>query len=187
MSSGCVGGGGLLAEETKDVEVEYLCGPATGGLVVAQWTALAAGKQALFAEHALHHRSDELRGQFELRRGYDRCVHCRNLLVVVDADNSGHSVRQTAEAVRRAGGEVVAAAAIVDRGNVDAERLGVPSVAAFRATLFPSGRSMSSLPKRRPHQYPVRSWTGLPRCPPAAGDLKDDYYVRIGCRESIVK
>jgi len=48
------------------------------------------------------------------------------VLIVDDVVNSGHSIRQTAEAVRRAGGAVAAAAAFVHRGNIDAAGMDVP-------------------------------------------------------------
>lgn len=118
--------GALLAAELDGLQADYLCGPATGGLIVAQWTARALGMPAVFAEHAARHRPDELRGHFELHRGYDRLVKGRRVIIVDDVVNSGLSMRQAAEAARRAGGEVVAAAAFVDRGNIDAAGIGVP-------------------------------------------------------------
>jgi orotate phosphoribosyltransferase len=48
------------------------------------------------------------------------------VLVVDDVVNTGLSVRQTVAAVRAAGGNVLGAGALVDRGNVDAAALGVP-------------------------------------------------------------
>lgn len=118
--------GELLAEIVGDFHADYLCGPATGGLIVAQWTAAALGRPAIFADHAASHAAGDLRGRFILRRGYDRLVPGRRVLVVDDVVSSGHSIRQTAEAVRAAEGQVIGAAAFVHRGNVDAAGIGVP-------------------------------------------------------------
>jgi orotate phosphoribosyltransferase len=115
----------LLAEAVRPLDVEILCGPATGGLIVAQWTAFELGLPAVFAEHDAPRSKQELRGQFALHRGYDRLVAGRRVLVVDDVVNTGHSVRQTVAAVRAAGATVPAVAAIVDRGNVDAAGIGV--------------------------------------------------------------
>jgi orotate phosphoribosyltransferase len=52
-----------------------------------------------------------------LKRGYDRAVSGRRVLVVDDVVNTGESLRETADAVRAAGGEVVATAALCTRGN----------------------------------------------------------------------
>jgi orotate phosphoribosyltransferase len=117
--------GQLLAEAVQDVGAEILCGPAIGGLIVAQWTAFELGLPAVFAEHDPTHTKTELRGRFGLHRGYDRVVAGRRVLVVDDIINTGQSARQTVDAVRGCGGTVVAVAALVDRGNVDAAGLGV--------------------------------------------------------------
>src|SRR5262249_11151277 len=66
-----------------------------------------------------------LRGRFVLRRGYDRLAAGKRVLVVDDIVNTGLSLRQTAEAVRGAGGQVVGAACLVSRGNVVGGGLGV--------------------------------------------------------------
>ena len=60
-----------------------------------------------------------------LRRGYDRIVSGKRVLIVDDIVNTGLSLRQTGEAVRSAGGQVVGAACLVSRGNVAAAGLGV--------------------------------------------------------------
>ena len=116
----------LLAAAVKHLHADILCGPATGGLIVAQWTAFELGLPAVFAEHTQPRTAQQFRGEFAFHRGYDRLVAGKRVLVVDDVVNTGLSVRQTASAVRQAGGEVVAIAALVDRGNVSAETLGVP-------------------------------------------------------------
>jgi orotate phosphoribosyltransferase len=116
----------LLAAKVRRFDTEILCGPATGGLIVAQWTALALGLPAVFAEHAPSRTSKELRGEFGFHRGYDRLLAGKRVVVVDDVVNTGLSIRQTVAAVEAAGGNVVAAGALVHRGNVDATGLGVP-------------------------------------------------------------
>jgi orotate phosphoribosyltransferase len=115
----------LLANAVKKFDAEILCGPATGGLIVAQWTAFELGLPAVFAEHTAP-RSSQLRGDFTFHRGYDHRVAGKRVLVVDDVVNTGLSIRQTVAAVKAAGGIVAAAAALVDRGNVGAKDLDVP-------------------------------------------------------------
>jgi len=67
-------------------------------------------------------RKDEM----EFRRGYDKAVAGKKVLVVEDIINTGGSVRKTIAAVRRSGGEVVGVVAICNRGGVLAEHLDVP-------------------------------------------------------------
>lgn len=117
---------------------EVVCGPATGGLIVAEWTAHEIGALATFTEHDPAPAPGALRGRFVLRRGYDHLVAGRRVLVVDDIVNTGHSLRQTIEAVRGAGGTVAAAAALVNRGNVDAAGLGVPEFVYLLEYRIPS-------------------------------------------------
>jgi orotate phosphoribosyltransferase len=109
--------GRRLAEATRDWRPEWVCGPATGGLIIAQWTAHALGVPAYFAEHSPA-RPGELRGRFKLGRGYDEAVRGKPGLVVDDIVNTGHSIVETLAAVRQAGGVVAGAACLVTRGNV---------------------------------------------------------------------
>jgi orotate phosphoribosyltransferase len=113
-----------LAGLLRDRGIEAVCGPATGGMIIAEWTAHELGALAVFTEHDTP-RPGELRGRFVLRRGYDHVIAGKRVLVVDDIVNTGHSIRQTIDAVRGAGGAVVAAGALVNRGNVDTPGLGV--------------------------------------------------------------
>src|SRR3954453_2466171 len=99
--------------------IEVVCGPATGGLIIAEWTSHELGCLSTFTDHD-QPKPGELRGKFVLRRGYDHLVTGKRVLVVDDIVNTGYSIRQTIDAVRAAGGTVVAAGALVNRGNVGA-------------------------------------------------------------------
>ena len=66
------------------------------------------------------------RDRLGLHRGYDERVRGKRVLVVDDVVNTGLSVRQTVDAVRADGGNVVGVACLVHRGNVDAAGIGVP-------------------------------------------------------------
>lgn len=121
----------MLAEAATGLHVDYVCGPATGGLIVSQWTAHHLGVPSLFVEHGKEHGytpagagSGPLRAPLVLARGYDQLVSGARVLVVDDVVNSGHSIRETAETVAAAGGTVVAAGALCTRGNASADDLG---------------------------------------------------------------
>jgi orotate phosphoribosyltransferase len=113
-----------LARIVKDRGIEVVCGPATGGLVISEWTSHELGVLSVFADHD-QPKPGELRGKFILRRGYDHLVEGKRVLVVDDIVNTGHSIKQTIAAVRQAKGNVVVAGTLVNRGNVYAEGLGV--------------------------------------------------------------
>jgi len=136
---------GLLAAAVADREYDYVCGPATGGLIVAQWVAHHLRLPAVFAEHAKeegyvprHAGDGPLRAPFVLRRGYDEAVRGKRVLVVDDVVNTGLSVRETADAVRGAGGEVVTVACLCTRGNAAADDVGSPDFVWLTEVLVPS-------------------------------------------------
>ena len=85
-----------MAGAVRGWGVEAVCGPATGGLIVAEWTAHELGALSLFAEHDPAPAGEALRGRFVLRRGYDRVVAGKRVLVVDNIVNTGLSLRQTA-------------------------------------------------------------------------------------------
>jgi orotate phosphoribosyltransferase len=123
--------GRLVAEAVGDRGIEVVCGPATGGLILAQWTAHALGALAVFGEHAGVGGDGADARPFVVKRGYEQLVAGRRVLVVDDVVNTGFSIRGTIEAVRAHGGDVREAAAIVNRGALAAEAIGVDELIAI--------------------------------------------------------
>jgi len=122
----------LLAEALADIDADVICGPAIGGLIVSQWTAYHLQKLSVFAEHDPSRQIEGeagqggvLRAPFILRRGYDKLVSNRRVIVVDDIINTGFSALSTIEAVGKAGGSVVALAVLINRGNIDTAEFGV--------------------------------------------------------------
>ncbi len=114
----------LLADAARALRPEVVCGPALGGIILSQWTAHHLGVFGVYAEK-------DADGGLVLRRGYDRVVAGRRVLVVEDIVNTGGSVRAAVRAVRAAGGEVVAVAALVNRGGVPAAAIEAPVLVAL--------------------------------------------------------
>lgn len=96
--------------------IDLVVSPAMGGVIIGHEMGRALGKPAIFVERPT--------GTFELRRGFT-IPQGAKILMVEDVVTTGLSSREAMEAVRAAGGDVVAEASLVDRsgGNVD---LGVP-------------------------------------------------------------
>lgn len=66
--------------------------------------------------------------RFVLKRGYDQVVKNRSVLIVEDVITTGGTVKKVIDAVRMVGGEVLGVAALVNRGGVSAQMLGVPKL-----------------------------------------------------------
>ncbi|HEX8225068.1 MAG TPA: orotate phosphoribosyltransferase [Allosphingosinicella sp.] len=90
--------------------------PAMGGIIIGHELGRSLGLEAMFLERPT--------GTFELRRGF-RLASGQKVLLVEDVVTTGLSSREAILAVEAAGGEVVAAASLVDRSNGLAD-LGVP-------------------------------------------------------------
>jgi len=102
--------------------IEAVISPAMGGVIIGHEMGRALGTPAMFLERP--------QGIFELRRGF-RIDPGAKVLMVEDVVTTGLSSREAIEAVRQAGGDVVAEAALVDRSSGKAD-LGVPFVPLIR-------------------------------------------------------
>jgi orotate phosphoribosyltransferase len=114
----------LMADAVAGHEIDVVCGPAMGGIILAQWTGHHLDRPAVYAEKAAE-------GGMVLRRGYDRLVAGKRVLLVEDVLNTGGSLRETVRAVEAAGGRVVVAAALVNRGGVTPADVGAPALVSL--------------------------------------------------------
>ena len=117
---------GKLPRELRK-EIAKVVSPAMGGVIIGHEMGRALGVEAVFVERPS--------GTFELRRGFT-IEPGEKVLMVEDVVTTGLSSREAILAIEAEGGEVIAAAALVDRsaGSVD---LGVP-LYALLALNFPT-------------------------------------------------
>ena len=104
--------GRSIAEKYRDEGIQLVASPAIGGIVIGHEVARALGARFVWTERES--------GQMTLRRGFTVGPN-EKTLVVEDVITTGGSTRETIEALKRAGANVVAAASIIDRsgGSVD--------------------------------------------------------------------
>ena len=131
--------------EDLRAEIEMVVSPAMGGVIIGHEMGRALGKPAMFVERP--------HGTFELRRGFDLPPGAK-VLMVEDVVTTGLSSREAIEAVRRAGGDVIAEAALVDRSSGKAD-LGIPffpliriDVPAYEPDALPP--ELASIPATKP-------------------------------------
>jgi len=106
----------LAARLPADLAIDIVVSPAMGGIIAGHEMGRALGVEAIFLERP--------EGVFELRRGF-HLAKGQRVLMMEDVVTTGLSSREAIAAIQRAGGIVVAAAALVDRSDGTAE-LGVP-------------------------------------------------------------
>ena len=127
--------GKMMAEKYKDMEIDVVVGPALGGIILSQWVAHhlseLKGREILsiYAEKDPSTSSGEpSEKNLIFTRGYDKLVARKNVLVVEDITNTGESMKKVIQAVKDAGGNVVAACVMINRSpkTVTSETMGAP-------------------------------------------------------------
>ena len=110
-----------LPPETRR-NADVVVSPAMGGVIIGHEMGRVLGKPAMFVERP--------QGQFEFRRGF-ALEPGQRVLLVEDVVTTGLSSREAIAAIEEAGGQVIAAASVVDRSNGSAD-LGVPYTALIK-------------------------------------------------------
>lgn len=117
----------IIAEHFEDKDIELVAGPAIGGVALTQWIAFAlwefTGKDILAV-----YSEDGPNNTKIFKRGYDKHVKGKRILVVEDITTTGGSVEKTVEAVEALGGIVVGVGLLWNRGAITSQDLGVPEV-----------------------------------------------------------
>lgn len=116
-----------MAQPYDADQVDVVVGPVLGGIVLSQWVAhhlnerRARGETlAVYAEKV----GDGPDKTFTFRRGYDRYITGKNILVAEDILTTGGSAREVINAIRRHGGNVIGLSVLCNRGNVQPADVG---------------------------------------------------------------
>ena len=137
----------LCAKIPRDLrqQIAKVVSPAMGGIIIGHEMGRALGVDAIFVERPT--------GTFELRRGF-ALKEGEKVLLVEDVVTTGLSSREAIEAIKAAGGEVIAAASIVDRSGGAAD-FGVPffplvelSIPSYAEDELPS--ELAAIPVTKP-------------------------------------
>ncbi|MEL6365136.1 MAG: orotate phosphoribosyltransferase [Pseudomonadota bacterium] len=124
--------------------IDAVVSPAMGGIIFGYETARHLETPFMYAERAAE--------GFALRRGFS--VRGKRILIVEDIVSTGLSARECVEAVKRAGGEVLAVGCLIDRsgGTADAGARLLPlarlDVASYAPDALPS--ELAAIPAVKP-------------------------------------
>lgn len=99
---------GALAKKLEGMDIDMVCSPAVGGIIMGYVMAKHLGVNNIFTER--------VNGKMELRRGFS-FEKGTKILVVEDVVTTGGSVKEVIALLREMGAEVVGVASIVDRSN----------------------------------------------------------------------
>ncbi|MEK7195437.1 MAG: phosphoribosyltransferase family protein, partial [Patescibacteria group bacterium] len=108
---------GAIAERFLLDGVEVVIAPAIGGVILSQW--VAHHLTEMTEREVLGVYAEKIEGDaFAIRRGYDKLVAGKRVLVVEDVLTTGGSAKKVVEAVRALGGEVVGLGVLCNRGGI---------------------------------------------------------------------
>ncbi len=121
------------------LDIEAVVAPALGGIVLSRLIADCITEFEWndgFAVMAIYAEKDK--DKFVIRRGYDKLIFGKKVLIVDDIMTTGGSVKKVVEAARVCGANVCGAAVLVNRGGITEEDLGVPKLFSLREWRFES-------------------------------------------------
>ncbi len=145
-----------IAEKFCDSQVDVCLAPALGGIILSQWVAhhltRLRGKEVL----GVYAEKSEDGQRFLIKRGYDSLIRGKRVLLLEDVMTTGVSIKRVVEAVREVGAEIVAVAALCNRGNVTPVEIGgVPELFSLIKLNLNSWEAAECpiCKKGDPHQY----------------------------------
>ncbi|MBS4015950.1 MAG: orotate phosphoribosyltransferase [Candidatus Latescibacteria bacterium] len=100
--------GKMIAEYFKDKNISIVCGPTTGGVIIAYEVARQMGLKCIFAEQKPDTAGRVIRRGFVIPEG-------ANILVVDDVLTTGGSIKDTMQALKQFPGQVKGIAVLIDR------------------------------------------------------------------------
>lgn len=136
-----------LAEKIRanvDGPIDYVVGPAVGGIIPAYETSRHLGVPAIWVER----EGGEFRlRRFEIEKG-------ARVVIIEDIVTTGLSIRETVACLQDIGAEVLAAACIVDR-SAGKTKVGVPliALAEYEVPAYPADRlppELAAIPPVKP-------------------------------------
>ncbi|MEP7456878.1 orotate phosphoribosyltransferase [Phyllobacterium sp. SB3] len=136
-----------LAEKIRNANlgpIDYVVGPAIGGIIPAYETSRHLGVPAIWVERE--------NGTFKLRR-FEIAKGAR-VVIVEDIVTTGLSIRETVTCLQELGAEVVAAACIIDRSAGKSD-VGVPliALAEYEVPAYPADKlppELAAIPPVKP-------------------------------------
>lgn len=113
-----------IARHFLPMKIDAVAAPAIGGVILSQWTAHHLGKlmnRDIYSVYAEKTEGDD----FVIKRGYDKIIANRRVLILEDVLTTGGSVKKVIEVCKKIPCDIVGVGALCNRGNLTADELGV--------------------------------------------------------------
>ncbi len=117
----------LMAEKVKDLEIDAVIGPSVGGIILSQWIAHHLSQIKDKEVLGIYTEKNEEGNQI-FKRGYDKRVAGKKVVIVEDLTTTGGSAKKVVETAKAAGAEVMGVVVMVNKNpkEVTSEFFGVP-------------------------------------------------------------
>lgn len=115
-----------IAQQSANDDVEVVIAPAIGGVILSQWTAHHLSEITGREVFGVYAEKAESGGAFIIKRGYNKIVAGKNVLVVEDVLTTGASAKKVVEATRALGGNVIGLGALCNRGGITSDDVANP-------------------------------------------------------------
>jgi len=107
-----------IAEQFVDDGVEVVIAPAIGGVILSQWTAYHLSEITGREVFGVYAEKVENGDAFVIKRGYDKLIVGKNVLVVEDVLTTGGSAKKVIEVTRALGGNIIGLGVLCNRGGI---------------------------------------------------------------------
>ena len=121
-----------IATRFVDDNVHVVIAPAIGGVILSQWTAHHLSEMNGHEVFGVYAEKSEGGDAFVIKRGYDKLIAGKNVLVVEDILTTGGSAKKVVEATRAIGGNVIGLGVLCNRGGITPQDVAdVPKMTAL--------------------------------------------------------
>lgn len=113
-----------IARQFSSAGVDVVLAPALGGIILTQWIAhhlTVMTKKSVLAVFAEKIETPE---GFVIKRGYEKLIQGKRVLIAEDVLTTGGSVKKVVELAGKLGAQVVGVAALCNRGGIRAQDIG---------------------------------------------------------------
>lgn len=112
----------LFAEHFFKENIDVVVAPALGGIILSQWTAHHLSE--LSGRDVLAVYAEKMESGFMIKRGYDKLLPGKKVLLLEDVLTTGGSVKKVVELVQTLGASIAGVGALFNRGNIQPSDLG---------------------------------------------------------------
>ncbi len=113
-----------IARQFSNERVDVVLAPALGGIILTQWIAHHLTIMTKKSVLAVFAEKDETPEGFVIKRGYEKLIQGKRVLIAEDVLTTGGSVKKVVALAGKLGADVVGIAALCNRGGIRAADIG---------------------------------------------------------------